>query len=64
VKSVADEPSDELRSLAITERGEDRDFCEDARDRLGVHGAERYARACVCHRNKSEIASPAVAHRY
>jgi len=39
--------SDELASLSFAERAEHRRAREDARDRLGVHGAERYARACV-----------------
>lgn len=48
--------SDELRSFGIAERAEDGNARKDARDCFGVHGAERYARACACLPKKSEIA--------
>ena len=38
--------SDELGSLGVAERAEDRHAREEACDRFGVYGAERYA-ACV-----------------
>lgn len=47
---------DELRPLGVTQRAEYGDDREDARDCFGVHGAERYARACACLPIESEIA--------
>jgi hypothetical protein len=39
--------TDELGALGLAERAEDGHAREDARHGLGVHGAERYARACA-----------------
>lgn len=41
--------TDEFISLDIAQRAEYRRAGEDARDCFGVHGAERYARACAWH---------------
>jgi hypothetical protein len=46
----------ELRAFGVAQRAEDGNDREDARDRFGVHGAERYARACACLPNRGEIA--------
>jgi len=56
--------SDEFVSLGVAERAEDGSRSEDARDCLSVHAAERYARACVCHRNHGETSTETFVRRY